>query len=68
MHCFQGKTPKSKYWVVKVLCLETQIVGSAWLKNDSLCVYNAHQNVVLLVHCLGHDIQRPADQEDRLQH
>ena len=68
MHCFQRKTPKSKYWVVKVLCLETQLVGSVWLKNDSLCVYNAHQNVVLLVHCLGHDIQRPADQEDRLQH
>ena len=30
------KTPKCKYWVLKVLCLETQIVCSDRLKNDSL--------------------------------
>ena len=32
------KTPKFKYWVLKVLCLETQMVRSGWLKNDSLCL------------------------------
>ena len=30
-----SKTPKCKYCVLKVLCLETQIVCSGWLKNDS---------------------------------
>ena len=27
---------KCKYWVLTVLCLETQMVCSDWLKNDSL--------------------------------
>ena len=36
--CFQRKTPKCKYWVLKVLCLETQMVCSGRLKNDSLCL------------------------------
>ena len=27
-------TCKCKYWVVKVLCLETQMLFSGWLKND----------------------------------
>ena len=34
----QRKTPKCKYWVSKVLCPETQMVCSGWLKNDSLCL------------------------------
>ena len=36
---FQRKTPKCKYWFLKVLCLETQMVCSGWLKNDSLCLH-----------------------------
>ena len=31
------KIPKWKYWVLNVLCLETQMVCSGWLKSDSLC-------------------------------
>ena len=34
IHCFQRKTSKCKYWALKVLCLETQMVWSGWLKND----------------------------------
>ena len=34
--CFQRKAPKCKYWVIKVLSLETQMVCSGWLENDSL--------------------------------
>ena len=37
MHCFQTKTHKCKYWVLKVLRLKTQMVCYGWLKNDSLC-------------------------------
>ena len=33
------KTSKCKYWVLKVLCVETQMVCSVWLKNDSLCLH-----------------------------
>ena len=36
IYCFLRKSPKCKYWVVKVLCLETQMECSGWLKNDSL--------------------------------
>ena len=39
-YCFQRKTPKIKYWVLKFLCLETQMV---------CFVCSAHQNVFLLV-------------------
>ena len=35
---FYRKTPKCKYWVLKVLYLETQMVCSGWLKSDSLCL------------------------------
>ena len=35
---FQRITPKCKCWVLKVLCLEIQMVCSDWLKNDSLCL------------------------------
>ena len=28
IYCFQRKTPTRKYWVLKVLCLETQMVCS----------------------------------------
>ena len=38
LYCFQRKALKCKYWVLKVLCLETQMVCSAWPKNDSLCL------------------------------
>ena len=43
---FKKKTPKCKYWVLKVLCLETQMVCSKM--THSVCVWSAHQNVVLL--------------------
>ena len=36
--CFQRKTSKCKYWVLNVLCFETQMVCSGWLKHDSLCL------------------------------
>ena len=38
IHCFQRKTPKCKYWVLKVLYLENQMLCTGWLKNDSLCL------------------------------
>ena len=42
---------------MKVLCLETQVVCSDWLKNDSLCLpFSPHQNVVLLVDALDWDL------------
>ena len=34
IYCFQRKTPRCKYWVLKVLCLETKMVCYGWLKND----------------------------------
>ena len=44
-------------WVLKVLCLETQMVYSGWHKNDSLvCVCSAHQNVMLLVDAVDWDL------------
>ena len=36
LYCFQRKAPKCKYWVLKVLCLESQTICSGWLKNHSL--------------------------------
>ena len=36
MYCFQRKAPKFKYWILKVLCLETQMECSGWLRNDTL--------------------------------
>ena len=63
------KTPKYKYWVLKALCLETQMVCSGWLKNDSLCLCLLPSSkccVASRCNGLGLDIQRP-DQEDRLQ-
>ena len=69
IYCFQRKTPKCKYWVLKVLCLETQMVCSGWLKNDSLCLRlrrSSKYYVASWCNGLELDIQRP-DQEDRLQ-
>ena len=34
----QWKTPKCKYWFLKVLCLDTNMVCSGLLKNNSLCL------------------------------
>ena len=57
IYCFQRKTPKCKYWFLKVLCLETQMEGSCWLKNGSLCLrLQAYQNVVLLVDAMNWDL------------
>ena len=58
----QRKTPKCKYWVLKVLCLETQIVCSGWLKNDSLCLrMKRSSKCCAACRCNGRrlDIQRP---------
>ena len=69
IYCFQRKTPKCKYWVLKVLCLETQMVCSGWLKNESLCLHlwcSSKCCVAGRCNGLGLDIQRP-DQEDCLQ-
>ena len=44
LYWFQGKTPRCKYWVLKVLYLETQMVYSGWLKNDSLCLRIKHSS------------------------
>ena len=35
IYCFESKTRKCKYWVLKVLCLDTQMMCPGWLKNDS---------------------------------
>ena len=67
MCCFQRKTPKCKYRILKVLCLETQMVCSGWLRNDSLCLclhLSSKCYVTSWCNGLGIDIQRP-DQEDR---
>ena len=52
LYWFQRKAPKCKYWVLKVLCLQTQMVCSGWLKTDAVCVCSAHQNVVLLAYSM----------------
>ena len=31
IYCAQRRTPKYKYWVLKVLCLKTEMVCSGWL-------------------------------------
>ena len=36
---FKEKHPNVKYWVLKILCLETQMAFSDWPKNDSLCLH-----------------------------
>ena len=47
----------TQYWVLKVLCLETKMVCSGWLKNDSLFLrFSAHQNVVFLVDAMDWDL------------
>ena len=57
IYCFQIKTLKCKYWVLTFLCLETQMMCSDWLKNDSFCLRcSAHQNVVLLVDAMDWDL------------
>ena len=66
LYCFQRKRPKCKYWVLKVLCLETQMVSSGWLKNDSLCLrMKCSSKCCATYRCNGQrlDIQRP-DQID----
>ena len=63
------KTPKSKYWFLKVLCLTIQLVCSGWLKNDSLCLRLLRLSKCFIIsrfNGLGREIQRP-DQEDHLQ-
>ena len=58
----QRKTPKCKYWVLKVLCLETEMVCSGWHKNDSLCLPMKHSSKCCAA-CRSNgerfDIQRP---------
>ena len=54
LYCFQRKTPKSKYWVLKVLCLETQMVYSSRLKNESLCVcVCVYEALIKMLCCLS---------------
>ena len=55
--CFQRKTPKCKYWVLKVLRLEPKwcvLAGSKMI--HSVCFCSAHQNVVLLVDAMAWDL------------
>ena len=59
---YQRKTLKCKYWVFKVICLETQIVCSGWLKNDSLFLrIKRSSKRFAACRCNGRrlDIQRP---------
>ena len=62
LYCFQRKTPRCKYWILKVLSLEIQMVCSGWLKNDSLCLrMKCSSKCCAACRCNGwrHDIQRP---------
>ena len=62
LYCFQRKTPTWKYWVLKVLCLETQMVCSSWLNSDSLFLCLKHSSKFCAAcRCNGRrlDIQRP---------
>ena len=53
------KTSKCKYWLLKVLHFETQMVCSGWLKENSLCFcVSAHQNVLLLVDAMDWDLKK----------
>ena len=70
IYCLQRKTPKCKYWAVKVLCLETQMVCSSMLKNDSLylLLYRSSKCCVASrCNGLGLYTQR-LDQQDCFQH
>ena len=63
------KLHKYKYWDLKVLRLETQMVCSGWLKNDSVCLRFKRSSkccVASRYNGLRLDIQRP-DQENCLQ-
>ena len=54
--------PKCKYWVLKVLCLKTQMVCSGWFKCHSLCLRlqrSSKCSVASRCNRLGLDIQRP---------
>ena len=54
IYCFQRKTPKYKYWVLKVLCLETQMMilaGSKMIFSVCIC-----QNFVMLVDAMEWDL------------
>ena len=67
---FKEKHPKCKYWVLKVLCLEVQMMCSGWLKDGSLCLrllLSSKYCAASRCNGLGFDIQRP-DQEHYLQH
>ena len=62
LYWFQRKAPKCKYWVLKVLYLETQMVCSGLLKNDSLCLrMKRSSKCCTACRCNGQrrDIQRP---------
>ena len=66
---YQRQTPTCKYWILKVLCFESRMVCSGWLKNDSLCLrLQRSSKCCVASRCNGLwlDIQRP-DQADRLQ-
>ena len=59
---FKKKTPKCKYWVLKDLCLEAQILCPGWLKNDSLDLRLKRSSKCCVAspsNELGFDIQRP---------
>ena len=62
LYCFERKTSKCKYCVLKVLYIETQMVCSSWLKNDSLCLrMKLSSKCCAAYRCNGRrlDIQRP---------
>ena len=70
IYCFQRKTIKCKSWVLRFLCLETKIMCSGWLKNDSLCLSLQHSLKCCVTsrwNGIGIDAQR-TDQEVCLQH
>ena len=66
---FKKNTSRCKYWVLKVLWLEAQMLCSGWLKKDSLCLrLQLSSKCYVASRCNGLrlGIQRP-DQEDHLQ-
>ena len=62
IYCFQRKTSNASIGFLKVLCLETQMVCSGSLKNDSLCLSlkcSSKWCIASWYNGLGLDIQRP---------
>ena len=57
IYFFQRKTPKCKYWILKVVSLETHMVRLAGSEMPhSVFVCSAHPNVLLLVDAMGWDL------------